>query len=81
MAKFITAKEAAQLIPDHATVGVAGMGLSGWPEEIACAIRDNFAETGHPCDLNLKQASALMGQKSAAGGRYRSRKPRCYPFW
>lgn len=26
MAKFITAKEAAQLIPDHATVGVAGMG-------------------------------------------------------
>ena len=24
MAKFITAKEAAQLIPDHATVGVAG---------------------------------------------------------
>ena len=59
MAKFITAKEAAQLIPDHATVGVAGMGLSGWPEEIASAIRDNFAETGHPCDLNLKQASAL----------------------
>ena len=59
MAKFITAREAAQLIPDHATVGVAGMGLSGWPEEIACAIRDNFAETGHPCDLNLKQASAL----------------------
>ena len=59
MAKFITAKEAAQLIPDHATVGVAGMGLSGWPEEIACAIRDSFAETGHPCDLNLKQASAL----------------------
>ena len=59
MAKFITAKEAAQLIPDHATVGVAGMGLSGWPEEVACAIRDNFAETGHPCDLNLKQASAL----------------------
>ena len=54
MAKFITAKEAAQLIPDHATVGVAGMGLSGWPEEIACAIRDNFAETGHPCDLNLR---------------------------
>ena len=42
MAKFITAKEAAQLIPDHATVGVAGMGLSGWPEEVACAIRDNL---------------------------------------
>ena len=61
MAKFITAKEAAQLIPDHATVGVAGMGLSGWPEEVACAIRDNFAETGHPCDLNLKQAHWVTG--------------------
>ena len=59
MAKFITAKEAAQLIPDGATVGLAGMGLSGWAEEIACAIRDNFAETGHPCNLNLKQGSAM----------------------
>ena len=59
MAKFITAKEAAQLIPDGATVGLAGMGLSGWAEEIACAIRDNFKETGHPCNLNLKQGSAM----------------------
>ena len=59
MAKFITAREAAQLIPDGATVGVAGMGLSGWAEEIACAIRDNFKETGHPCNLHLKQDSAM----------------------
>ena len=59
MAKFITAREAAQLIPDGAIVGVAGMGLSGWLEEIACAIRDNFKETGHPCNLNLKQGSAM----------------------
>ena len=59
MVKFITAREAAKLIPDGATVGLAGMGLSGWAEEIACAIRDNFAETGHPCNLNLKQGSAM----------------------
>lgn len=59
MAKFITAQEAAKLIPDSATVGLAGMGLSGWPEEVACAIRDSFKETGHPCDLNLKQGSAM----------------------
>ena len=59
MAKFITAKEAAQLIPDGATVGIGGMGLSGWAEEIACAIRDNYAETGHPCNLSLKQGSAM----------------------
>lgn len=59
MAKFITAQEAAKLIPDGATVGLAGMGLSGWAEEIACAMRDSFRETGHPCALNLKQGSAL----------------------
>ena len=29
MARFITAKEAAKLIPDGATVGVAGMGQIG----------------------------------------------------
>ena len=46
MAKFISAAEAAKLIPDGATVGLAGMGLSGWPEEVACALRDNFREIG-----------------------------------
>lgn len=59
MAKFITAKEAAKLIPDGATIGIAGMGLSGWPEEVACAIRDSFKETGHPCNLTLRQGSAM----------------------
>ncbi len=59
MAKFITAMEAAKKIPDGATIGVAGMGLSGWAEEIGCAIRDSFKETGHPCNLNLKQGSAM----------------------
>ena len=59
MAKFITAAEAAKLIPDGATVGIAGMGLSGWPEEVACAIRDSFKETGHPCNLTLRQGSAM----------------------
>jgi len=59
MAKFISAAEAAKLIPDGATVGVAGMGLSGWPEEVAVAIADNFKETGHPCKLTMKQGSAM----------------------
>lgn len=59
MAKFITAQEAASLIPDGATVGLAGMGLSGWAEEVGRAIRDNFKQTGHPRDLNLKQGCAM----------------------
>ena len=57
--KIITAKEAAGLIPDDATIGVAGMGLSGWPEEIAQAIAANYKETGHPKSLNIKQGSAM----------------------
>ena len=59
MAKFITAAEAAELIPDGATIGVAGMGLSGFPEEVVCAIRDRFKATGHPCNLELHQGSAM----------------------
>ena len=76
MAKFITAQEAAKLIPDGATVGVAGMGLSGWAEEIACAMRDSFRETGHPCGLHLKQGSALgdWGYGNAFVGWNRSKR-------
>ncbi len=59
MAKFITAAEAAKLIPDGATVGLAGMGLSGWAEEVGRAMRDSFKETGHPCNINLKQGCAM----------------------
>ena len=53
--KVITAHEAAQLVPDNAIVAIGGMGLSGWPEEIACAIRDRYRECGHPHSLYLKQ--------------------------
>lgn len=79
MAKFITAAEAAKLITDGATVGLAGMGLSGWAEEIACAIRDSFIETGHPCNLNLKQGSAMgdWGYGNQFIGWDRSRREGC----
>ena len=59
MAKFITARQAAELIPDGAVIGVGGMGLSGFPEEVACAIRDLYKETGHPKNLELHQGSAM----------------------
>lgn len=76
MAKFITAKEAAELIPDGATVALAGMGLSGWAEEIACAVRDRYKESGHPKGLHLKQDSALgdWGYGNAFVGWNRSRR-------
>lgn len=59
MVQFITAQEAAAYISDGSTVGVAGMGLSGWPEEIAQAIAERYQQSGHPCSLNIKQGSAM----------------------
>ena len=64
MAEFITAQRSAELIPDGATVGIAGMGLSGWAEEVARAMRDRFKETGHPCNINLKQGCAMGDWKT-----------------
>ena len=59
MAKFVTAAEAAEVIKDGASIGVAGMGLSGFPEEVVCAIRDRYKATGHPKALELHQGSAM----------------------
>ena len=81
MAKFITAREAAQLIPDGATIGLAGMGLSGWAEEIGCAIRDNYRETGHPRDLNLKQGSAMGDWRERGATRLGEAGEGCVTRW
>ena len=62
----ITAKDAAKLIADGSTVGIGGMGLSGWPEEIARAIEASFLETGHPRSLKLRQGS-FIGDGSERG--------------
>ncbi len=81
MAKFITAQEAAALIPDNAVVGVGGMGLAGWPEEIACAIRDRFKETGHPCGLDLHQGSAMGDWKTRGTTRLGEAGPGLVTKW
>lgn len=81
MAKFITAREAAALIPDEATIGLAGMGLSGWAEEVGCAIRDNFRETGHPRDLNLKQGSAMGDWRERGATRLGEAGEGCVTRW
>lgn len=81
MAKFITAREAAALIPDGATIGLAGMGLSGWAEEVGCAIRDNFRETGHPRDLNLKQGSAMGDWRERGATRLGEAGEGCVTRW
>lgn len=81
MAKFITAREAAALIPDGATIGLAGMGLSGWAEEVGCAIRDHFKETGHPRGLNLKQGSAMGDWRERGATRFGEAGEGCVTRW
>lgn len=57
--KIISAEEAALQIADYATVASVGMGLSGWPDEIAAAIADRYERTSHPKGIRFKQGSAL----------------------
>ena len=49
--KVISVKEAADLIPDGATIATAAFGLAGWPEEIALAMEEKFLKTGSPGNL------------------------------
>lgn len=51
--KFITAREAAALIPDGATVATVGMTLVSASEAILKAIEESFLTTGHPRDLTV----------------------------
>ncbi len=48
---FISAEEAAELIPDDAVIASACFGNAGWPHEFAYAIEDRFLKTGHPKNL------------------------------
>lgn len=56
MVKFITANEAAMLVKDYDTVGIAAQGLSGWPDEVGEALAERYTNTNHPRGLHLKQA-------------------------
>lgn len=63
MAKIVTAREAAELIGDKATLAFGALGLSGWPEEIVKALEDRFLETGYPRDLSIVQGSSSGDRK------------------
>ncbi len=53
MTKFITAQEAASLIPDEAWCATTGDGLAAWPNEVSAAIRQRFLEEGHPRNIGM----------------------------
>ena len=81
MTAFVTARQAAEMIKDGSTIGLAGMGLSGWAEEVGCAIRDRYQETGHPRDLTLRQGSAMGDWKQRGVTRLGEAGEGCVTRW
>lgn len=55
--KFVTTKEAVDMIPDGAYIGTVGFMLTGTPEELFMEIERKFLETGSPKNLSLMWAS------------------------
>ena len=67
MSKVITAREAANLLPDGATLAMGGFCGFGSPDELLIGIRERFEETGHPKDLTLLKGVSV-GDKAQRGG-------------
>lgn len=51
--KILTARQAADLVPNNANFATGGFIGASFPEEIAIAIEERFLETGSPVDLTL----------------------------
>jgi propionate CoA-transferase len=64
MAKFITAKEAASLIPNGVTVGTNGFLGAIFPEEIAQEIENSYLASGRPNGLTLYFCAAQGDNKT-----------------
>lgn len=61
--KFITPRQAADLIPDGAAVAFITAGLCGFPEHCAIGIQERFLETGHPKGITLVHACGCGDHK------------------
>lgn len=57
--KFVSAKEAVNLIPDNARIGSVGFMLTGAAEEIWLELEQRFLATGSPRGLSLFWASGI----------------------
>lgn len=67
--KIITAKDAAALICDGATIGTSGFLMSQVAEEVLCEVENRFLAEGHPAQLTLIHASGQGNGKSGAVNR------------
>ena len=68
MSKIISAKEAALLIEDEATIGTsASSGLAGLPEELLIAIRDRYLKEKHPKNITFIHSSGIGNNTEGRG--------------
>ena len=65
--KFMTAWDAAQLIPDEAVIGTSGMGGNQRPALLYWAVRDRFKAEGHPKDITLIGVGGQGGRGRVPG--------------
>lgn len=61
--KVLTARQAADLVPDNANFATSGFIGASFPEEIAMALEERFLETGCPKNLTLLFCAAQGDSK------------------
>lgn len=67
---IITAAEAAQMIPDGATIASSGFVASCMPEALTRAVENRFLETGSPKDVTLIYAAAQGNRDGSGADRF-----------
>ena len=65
--KFISAREAAGMIPDGATLTIGGFTSIGRASIFYWALRDAFDKSGHPCNLTVIGACPQGGRGKVPG--------------
>lgn len=67
MPEILSGRQAAEKIPDGATLCVGGFLSFGLAEEVLCALESRFTESGHPRALRLMTIAGLGGDGKKRG--------------
>lgn len=65
--KVITGREAAEMIPDGATVALSGFIGFGVAEEVLCEMEKEFKRRGHPAGITLVSIAGVGGDGKSRG--------------